>query len=344
MDAAAFSELTASPFAPDLASIATGTATVVVDIDEPGTGPADLGHLASLPCVVIGVIRSAPAGPDGGLSRAVDVLLSGTGVNAGAGVPGAVQPRGGIEAGLERLEASIGTNPLAATSLALLLRATLGRSVGEALVAESSTYSMLQSGPEFARWRTDHAVSPGRLDDQPPVAVHRDGDVLHVTLQRPSRHNAFDTAMRNALVDALELATTDERVSVLLAGAGPSFCSGGDLAEFGSRPDPATAHAIRLTKSAGRLLHQLRDRVEVRLHGACVGAGIELPAFASRIVATPDAFMALPEVSLGLVPGAGGTVSLPRRIGRQRTAYLALSLDRLDAGTALSWGLIDAIE
>jgi enoyl-CoA hydratase/carnithine racemase len=60
--------------------------------------------------------------------------------------------------------------------------------------------------------------------------------------------------------------------------------------------------------------------------------------------ASADAFFQLPEVSMGLVPGAGGTVSVPRRIGRQRAAWMALTGARVDAPTALTWGLIDAIE
>jgi len=62
------------------------------------------------------------------------------------------------------------------------------------------------------------------------------------------------------------------------------------------------------------------------------------------VLAAPDTAIALPELLLGLIPGAGGTVSLPRRIGRHRTARLALTGERLDARTALDWGLIDAIE
>ena len=117
----------------------------------------------------------------------------------------------------------------------------------------------------------------------------------------------------------------------MLRGEGPSFCSGGDLDEFGTLPDPATAHAIRSTRHPARLLHALEARVERVVHGACVGAGVELPAFAARVVARPDASFRLPELAMGLVPGAGGTVSLPRRIGRQRTAWLALSGAAIDA-------------
>ncbi len=74
-----------------------------------------------------------------------------------------------------------------------------------------------------------------------------------------------------------------------------------------------------------------------------MGAGVELPPFAGRVVARADATFRLPEVGMGLVPGAGGTVSIPRRVGRQRAAWLALTGSAIDAQTALDWGLVDAI-
>ena len=80
-----------------------------------------------------------------------------------------------------------------------------------------------------------------------------------------------------------------------------------------------------------------------RVHDPSVGSGVELAAFAGRVVAAPDATFALPEVAMGLVPGAGGTVSIPARIGRHRTAWLALTGEALDAATALRWGLVDEI-
>jgi len=164
-------------------------------------------------------------------------------------------------------------------------------------------------------------------------------------LNRSEKRNAFSAEMRDALCEGLQLALCDSSITqVGLSGLGPSFCSGGDLDEFGSFPDPATAHVIRTTRSAGQLLHDCAERVHTRVHGACVGAGIELPAFGSRITAHRDAFFQLPEVSMGLVPGAGGTVSVLKRIGRQRTAWLALTGARLDSETALAWGLIDALE
>jgi len=74
-----------------------------------------------------------------------------------------------------------------------------------------------------------------------------------------------------------------------------------------------------------------------------LGGGIETAAFAHRVVAHPDTVLGLPELALGLIPGAGGTVSLPRRIGRQRTALLARSTEPVNAATAVRWGLVDEI-
>ena len=176
------------------------------------------------------------------------------------------------------------------------------------------------------------------------VRVERRVDELEVTLERPEARNALDAHMRDQLWDAFTMAAADPGLTLRWRGAGPSFCAGGDLDEFGSRSDPARAHLIRLTRSLGRVLHELADRTTVELHGACVGSGIELPAFAGRVLAAPDTAISLPELSLGLIPGAGGTVSLPRRIGRHRTAWLALTGATIDAATARRWGLVDELD
>lgn len=149
--------------------------------------------------------------------------------------------------------------------------------------------------------------------------------------------------MRDELWAAFDVADADPSVEIDLCGAGASFCSGGDLDEFGTLPDPATGHLVRLSRSLGARLSQLAGRTTVQLHGPCVGSGIELAAFGGRIVATPDTVVSLPEVSFGLIPGAGGTASLPPRIGRHRTAWLALSGSTIGARTGLEWGLIDTL-
>ncbi|HET7523126.1 MAG TPA: enoyl-CoA hydratase/isomerase family protein, partial [Acidimicrobiales bacterium] len=164
-------------------------------------------------------------------------------------------------------------------------------------------------------------------------------------LDRPARRNAYSARMRDELVAALQLASSDPTITTVeLRGEGPSFCSGGDLAEFGTVADPATAHQIRTTRSAGYLAHLVAHRLKPRVHGPCVGAGVELPAFATRVCAAAGATFRLPEVGMGLIPGAGGTVSLPRRIGRHRTAWLAITGCELDTDTAFRWGLVDQID
>ncbi|WP_207946344.1 enoyl-CoA hydratase/isomerase family protein [Actinomadura sp. 7K507] len=244
---------------------------------------------------------------------------------------------------LDGVREAAARNPRAALMLRDVLRTTESLPVHAALDVESYAYSALLGGAEFAGWLSLRGPRPLPPEAAEPVLVTRDGDRLSVTLNRPERRNAFGRQLRDALVDALTVAIADEDVTLVLRGEGPAFCSGGDLDEFGTAPDLATAHLVRTRGGAGRLIHRLAGRIEVRAHGPCVGAGIELPAFAGRVTARPDTTFRLPEVSMGLIPGAGGTVSIPRRIGRWRTLYMALTGIPVDTGTALAWGLIDEI-
>jgi enoyl-CoA hydratase/carnithine racemase len=216
------------------------------------------------------------------------------------------------------------------------------------VITESLAYSTLQGGGEFATWLRQRgpATVPALPD---PVVADRDGDTLHVRFNRPSRHNAFSNDARTALLEVLEVARHDPSVDeVILSGVGPSFCSGGDLAEFGSFADPASAHVARVRHSPALVLAELTARLgaccRARVHGQVLGSGLEMAAFCGWVVAHRDSVLGLPELSLGLIPGAGGTVSITRRVGRWRTAYLVLSGRTIDAATALAWGLVDAVE
>ncbi len=242
--------------------------------------------------------------------------------------------------------AHIALAPLAARVLVQLLRITEAMPLEHALVAESLAYSTLQAGPEFRRWLLAHPPrSMPATDHGPAVLMQREGAMLAVQLNRPHRRNAMSVELRDALIEALQLVLADDSIAaVQLSGLGRCFSTGGELAEFGTAPDPATAHLVRSLALPGRALARCASRVTVRLHGACIGSGIEFPAFAGRLVAAPDAYFQLPELKFGLIPGAGGCISIARRIGRQRTGWLALSGQRIDANTALAWGLVDAIE
>lgn len=279
-------------------------------------------RLATLPCVVV----AAP-----GASAAVDLAVL---IDAVAETPD----------DLDRIASHVAANPLAATALALLLRGADGRSDEDGLVLESATFSALQAGPEHRAWR-DATPRRGRPEhDGPRVLVSRDGDTLSITLDRVEVRNALDTRMRDELLDALAIAEADPTLRVELRGAGPTFCAGGDLDEFGTAPDPATAHGIRLRRSIGAVISRLAPRTTAFVHGHSAGSGVELAAFAGRLVAHPDATFVLPELSMGLVPGAGGSVSIARRVGRHRTALLGLSGRAIDAPTARSWGLVDDVQ
>jgi enoyl-CoA hydratase/carnithine racemase len=181
-----------------------------------------------------------------------------------------------------------------------------------------------------------------------PVAATVCDDVLRVRFNRPRRHNAFSADARAALLDALEVARLDPSVTeVVLTGNGESFCSGGDLAEFGSFTDPATAHVSRTRHSPALVLDEITARLgqacRAEVHGQVLGSGLEMAAFCGHVTCRPGATLGLPELGLGLIPGAGGTVSITRRIGRWRTGYLVLSGKTIDPATALDWGLVDEV-
>jgi enoyl-CoA hydratase/carnithine racemase len=245
---------------------------------------------------------------------------------------------------LARLRDRFAATPLAALTYTWLLRQSAGLPVPAALSAESAAYSTLLAGPEFAAWLVGRGAPRSPDDRGDRVTTTRAGDVLTVRLNRPARRTAVDAAMRDALLAALAPAEWDPAVQVDLSGVGPSFSAGGDLDEFGSAPDPASAHVLRLGRSVAEVLHRLRDRVTVRVHGTCLGAGFELPTFAGRVVAAPDTVLGLPELAMGLIPGAGGTVGIVRRAGRWRAAWLGLTGARIDAPTARAWGLVDEID
>jgi enoyl-CoA hydratase/carnithine racemase len=308
----------------------SGDPAVVVELDH-DRGPPDAS-----PCVVVGV------GYPGDLTHGVDVALTSA---PDPPAPWVAAPAGDLDGAVREITAAAATSPDAAVVLAQLLRMGDTLDVAGALAAESLAYALLQTGASYRGWlgahrRTREATHAGA----PAVLVERDGGCLTITLNRPRVHNAFDVHMRDGLVEALELAALDASISTVeLRGAGPTFCAGGDLDEFGTVPDPITGHLVRMTRSPARSLWRVAARVSARIHGACVGAGIELPAVARRVVAAPDATFRLPEVGMGLVPGAGGTVSIPRRIGRHRMAWMAITGEVVDAETALAWGLVDEV-
>lgn len=235
-------------------------------------------------------------------------------------------------------------NSDAAVVAAQTLRRTAALSLADGLLVESLAYAVLQAGPEHRRWLAGRGRRVRRDDGRPRVSVADDGEAVTVTLDRPRLMNLFDAAMRDELVEVLRaLGAGSDRRPLVLTGAGGVFCAGGDPAEFGTTDDPVRAHLIRSAASAAPPLAAIAHRVTAVVDGACVGAGVELAAFCGRVRATRRARFRLPELSMGLICGTGGMVSIPRRIGRQYTLQWLLTGAELDPVTALEWGLVDEL-
>ncbi|MFD5625618.1 enoyl-CoA hydratase/isomerase family protein [Streptomyces sp. NPDC127072] len=302
---------------------------LLVDLDR--TAPPSAGERQDR--VLVGVAAQHRDPPQG-----FDVLLTGT----------PEPPRPWVAcadpyATARLLKDVVTAQPAASVALVQVLRMGAGLAGSDRLVLESLAYSALQGGAGFHAWRDSGRRRPSR-PAAVPVRLTRDGARLTATLDRPWVRNAFDAATRDALCEALHVAVADPSITRFdLRGNGPAFCSGGDLGEFGTSHDPAEAHLVRVRRSPAALLQRCAPKVTAHLHGACVGAGIELAAFSARVLAAPDTVIRLPEVGMGLIPGAGGTASLPPRVGRERTAYLALSGVELGVGEALAWGLVDEV-
>jgi enoyl-CoA hydratase len=216
-----------------------------------------------------------------------------------------------------------------------------------ALNLESLAYATLQGGQEFARWLAEYRAgnAPGDVTEPDDVVLlNRVGDRLDIVLNSPETRNSLSVHMRDALTEAFKLVAMDVSIDrVAVTGNGPVFSAGGDLGQFGVVEDPAAGHRIRMLRNPARYLALRAERYTFHVHRACIGAGIELSAFAGHLTATANTFFQLPELSMGLIPGAGGCVSIARRIGRQRTAYMSVLGKRISAERALEWGLIDAI-
>ncbi len=279
-------------------------------------GSTDLTALRDIPAVVVAVSLHNPAW--------ADVVVADADATA-------------------QLTAAVEANPSAALVLVQQLRLAEQLSLADGLVAESLAYATLQHGAEFRLWLSRQGRKVRPAFDEPAVLVDDTGDTVRLTLNRPRLRNALSAQLRDAWVEALTPLALRPEVAVIVDGAGPAFSIGGDLAEFGTTDDTALSHRIRMVANVAPAIAAIADRCQVDLHGACVGAGIELAAFAGHLTAAANTTITLPEVRMGLIPGAGGTVSIPGRIGRHATTELALTGRTIDATEALALGLVDEV-
>ncbi len=172
-----------------------------------------------------------------------------------------------------------------------------------------------------------------------------EGPIAWVTLNRPGRLNALNVQMRDDLYEALTAAADDAEVRVVVfRGAGDrAFCAGADLTEFGTAPSPVAARRIRQERDLWGLLAYHPKPLIAAIHGFCLGSGLELSLLCDLRVAAADSVFGLPEVSLGFIPAAGGSQSLPRNVGRAKALELAMLAERIDATEALRIGLVQRV-
>lgn len=168
--------------------------------------------------------------------------------------------------------------------------------------------------------------------------------VASITLNRPGRLNAIDLQMRDLLWTYLEACRDIPDVLIIVfRGEGRAFSAGADISEFGTAPSLIDARRARHERDIWELLLSHRCYTIARMHGYCFGAGLELPLCCDERIATEDATFALPEVTLGYIPSAGGTQTLPRTIPPGVAAHMILTGEPVDASYASAAGLVDSV-
>ena len=177
------------------------------------------------------------------------------------------------------------------------------------------------------------------------ILVGEEAGIATVTLNRPDRYNALGSRMVDELGEALEeIEGSGEVRALILTGAGErAFCSGVDLKErAGMDADERWSHNRALNDFAERLA-RLQVPTIAALNGLAFGGGLEITLACDFRIAAEGARFALPEVGIGIVPGAGGTQRLPRLVGPTRAKELILTGRRVDAGIALEMGLLSKV-
>jgi 3-hydroxyacyl-CoA dehydrogenase len=169
------------------------------------------------------------------------------------------------------------------------------------------------------------------------VDLRRDGDVAVVTADNPPV-NALKHEVRAGLTEALAQACDDDAVrAVVISCAGRTFFAGADITEFGKPPQAPSLHDVIAAIEA------MPKPVVAALHGTALGGGFELALACHFRVAVPGARLGLPEVKLGLLPGAGGTQRLPRLVGPEKALQMIVTGEPIGATEAREDGIIDEI-
>jgi enoyl-CoA hydratase len=174
----------------------------------------------------------------------------------------------------------------------------------------------------------------------------RDSHILKVTLNRPDAANALNTQMGLDLMELFEGFSVDIEGlrAIILTGSGSkAFCAGGDLKQRNGMTDEAWQAQHLVFERMLRAILACPIPVIAAVNGAAYGGGCEIAAAADFIYAATEARFALTEVTLGIMPGAGGTQNLPRAIGERRAKEMILSGLPFSAAEAEAWGLVNKV-
>ena len=183
-------------------------------------------------------------------------------------------------------------------------------------------------------------------DEGPPLLYETAGDgIAWITLNRPRVLNAANMAMRDELWSALRAVRDDPGVRVaVLQGAGDrAFSAGADISEFGTAPSYVAARRARHDRDVWGLMLSITKPLVAAIHGFAYGAGCEMALCCDIRIASDDATFALPEVTLGYIPSAGGTQTLPRNIPPGVARQMVLTGEPIDARRALAIGLVNRV-
>ncbi|MGE0134876.1 MAG: enoyl-CoA hydratase/isomerase family protein [Dehalococcoidia bacterium] len=188
-------------------------------------------------------------------------------------------------------------------------------------------------------------TSPVAGDQAPFVLAEREDDVVWLTLNRPARLNAVHLAMRDELWVQLCLLRDDPSVRVaVLQGAGDrAFSAGADITEFGTAPSYIDAREARTDRDLWGLMSTLPVPLVAAVHGYAYGAGLEMALYCDIRVASEEATFAIPEVTLGYIPSAGGSQTLARHIPPAAALRMAATGDPIGAREAYDLGLVHEV-
>jgi enoyl-CoA hydratase len=177
------------------------------------------------------------------------------------------------------------------------------------------------------------------------IVYEKRDDIAYVTLNRPEVLNRYNLKMRDELYQVLTAIRDDPGVLIaIFKGAGErAFCVGADLTEFGTAPSPIIARQVRWERDIWGLFSSLKQPLIAAVHGYVLGSGVEIALLCDIRIASEETVFGLPEVSLGMIPAAGGTQTLPRAIGKGKALQILLAGDRIDAQEALRIGLVNMV-